>query len=213
MSEAAVRKHDMKRNWAEPGSQHDRLVRLAKIGLPIVAVAFLVILAIAPFDQRGGDVSFILDKKGVDKAAERMRIETARYTGEDNKGDKFEITANRAIQPTSDQPIVNIEGMMARLALGQGPLVVAANRGRYDLDTHMVDVVGPVRVVGPDGYRLETRDVNFDLKQQTMQSHGPVSGAMKLGQFQANKLSADLRERKVVLYGGARLKITQGAVR
>src|SRR4029079_1138496 len=125
MSEAAVRKHDMKRNWAEPGSQHDRLVRLAKIGLPIVAVAFLVILAIAPFDQRGGDVSFILDKKGVDKAAERMRIETARYTGEDNKGDKFEITANRAIQPTSDQPIVNIEGMMARLGLGQGPVVVA----------------------------------------------------------------------------------------
>jgi len=213
MSEAAVRKHDMKRNWAEPGSQHDRLVRLAKIGLPIVAVAFLLILAIAPFDQRGGDVSFILDKKGVDKAAERMRIETARYTGEDNKGNKFEITANRAIQPTSDQPIVNIEGMMARLGLGQGPVVVAANRGRYDLDSHTVDVVGPVRVVGPDGYRLETRDVNFDLKQQTMQSHGPVSGAMKLGQFQANRLSADLLERTVVLDGGARLKIIQGAVR
>ena len=36
---------------------------------------------------------------------------------------------------------------------------------------------------------------------------------MKLGQFQANKLSADLRERKVVLDGGARLKIIQGAVR
>ncbi|MCL6683904.1 LPS export ABC transporter periplasmic protein LptC [Sphingomonas alba] len=213
MSEAAIRKHDMKRNWAEPGSQHDRLVRLAKIGLPIVAVAFLLILAIAPFDQRGGDVSFILDKKGVDKAAERMRIETARYTGEDNKGNKFEITANRAIQPTSDQPIVNIEGMMARLSLGQGPLVVAANQGRYDLDSHMVDVNGPVRVVGPAGYRLETRDVNFDLKQQTMQSHGPVTGAMNLGQFQANKLSADLRERKVVLDGGARLKIIQGAVR
>lgn len=213
MSEAAVRKSDLKRHWAEPGSQHDRFVRLAKIGLPIVAVVFLLLLAIAPFDRRGGDVSFILDKKGVDKAAERMRIETARYTGEDDKGNKFEITANRAVQPTSDQPIVNIEGMMARLGLEQGPLLVAANRGRYDLDAHTVNVLGPVRVVGPDGYRLETRDVNFDLNQQTMQSQGPVAGAMKLGQFQANTLSADLRERKVVLNGGARLKIVQGAVR
>jgi lipopolysaccharide export system protein LptC len=212
MSEAAILKRDVKHRWAEPGSRHDQLVRLAKIGLPIIVAAFLLVLAIAPFDERG-DVSFILDKKEVDRAAERMRIESARYTGEDNRGNKFEITARRAIQQSSDQPIVNIEGMMARLALMQGPLVIAANRGRYDLDTQLVDVLGPVRVVGPDGYRLETRDVEVDLKQRTMQSRGPVAGAMELGQFRANQLSADLGERKVVLNGGARLKIVQGAVR
>jgi lipopolysaccharide export system protein LptC len=77
----------------------------------------------------------------------------------------------------------------------------------------LVDVVGPVRVVGPDGYRLETRDVTVDLKQRTMTSHGPASGAMRLGQFQAGRLSADLDQRTVVLGGGARLKIVQGAVR
>lgn len=212
MSEAAIRKHEAQRHWAEPGSRHDALVRFAKLGLPVIAVGFLLLLAIAPFDQRG-DVSFILDKKEVDKAAERMRIETARYTGEDNKGNKFEITAQRAIQQRSDQPIVNIQGMMARLGLAQGPLVMAANEGRYDLDTHQVDVVGPVRVAGADGYRLETRDVTVDLKARTMRSRGPASGSMRLGQFQAGNLSADLGERKVVLGGGVRLKITQGAVR
>ena len=212
MSEAAIRKHEVKRHWAEPGSRHDLIIRYAKLGLPLIAVAFLLLLAIAPFDQRG-EVSFILDKKEVDKAAERMRIETARYTGEDNKGNRFEISARRAIQQRSDQPIVNIEGMMARLGLAQGPLVMAANRGRYDLDTQHVDVVGPVRVAGADGYRLETRDVTVDLKERTMVSHGPASGAMRLGQFQAGRLTADLGERKVVLDGGARLKIVQGAVR
>ena len=212
MSEAAIRQHDVKRHWAEPGSRHDLLVRYAKIGLPIIAVIFILVLAIAPFDQRG-DVSFILDKKEVDKAAERMRIETARYSGEDNKGNKFEITARRAIQQSSDQPVVNIEGMMARLGLSQGPVTIAANQGRYDLDSHLVDVVGPVRVVGGDGYRLETRDVNVDLKDRTMTSRGAASGAMRLGQFQAGNLRADLDERTVVLGGGARLKIVQGAVR
>jgi lipopolysaccharide export system protein LptC len=212
MSEAAVRKHEAQRHWAEPGSRHDALVRYAKLGLPVIAVAFLLLLAIAPFDKRG-DVSFILDKKEVDKAAERMRIETARYSGEDDKGNKFEITANKAIQPRSDEPIVNIEGMMARLGLAQGPLVMAANQGRYDLDSQKVNVIGPVRVVGADGYRLETRDVTVDLKQRTMQSHGPASGAIRLGRFEAGNLSADLGERKVVLDGGVRLKIVQGAVR
>jgi lipopolysaccharide export system protein LptC len=212
MSEAAIRKHDAKRHWAEPGSRHDLVVRYAKLGLPVIAGAFLLVLAVAPFDQRG-DVSFILDKKDVDKAAERMRIETARYTGEDNNGNKFEITAQRAIQQRSDQPIVNIEGMMARLGLAQGPLLMAAKQGRYDLDTQQVEVIGPVRVVGADGYRLETRDVTVDLKERTMVSDGPASGAMRLGQFQAGRLSADLGARKVVLDQGARLKIVQGAVR
>jgi lipopolysaccharide export system protein LptC len=212
MSEAALRKHAAQRHWAEPGSRHDAIVRYAKFGLPIVAAIFLLVLAIAPFDQRG-DVSFILDKKEVDKAAERMRIETARYSGEDDKGNKFEITAERAIQQSSDQPIVSIEGMQARLGLEQGPLLMAARQGRYDLDTHKVEVVGPVRVVGADGYRLETRDVTVDLKQRSVVSHGPASGAMRLGQFQAGSLSADLGERKIVLGGGARLKIIQGAVR
>ncbi len=212
MSEAAIRQHGVKRHWAEPGSRHDRLVRYAKIGLPVIALLFILILAVAPFDKRG-DVSFILDKKEVDKAAERMRIETARYSGEDDKGNKFEITAQRAIQQSSDQPIVNIEGMRARLGLQQGPLLMAANQGRYDLDTQQVDVVGPVRVVGADGYRLETRDVSVDLKQRTMKSRGAASGAMRLGQFQAGQMSADLGERTVVLDGGVRLKIIQGAVR
>jgi lipopolysaccharide export system protein LptC len=212
MSEAAIRKQEAQRHWAEPGSRHDAVIRVAKLGLPVIAGGFLLLLAIAPFDRRG-DVSFILDKKEVDKAAERMRIETARYTGEDDKGNKFEITAQRAIQPSSDQPIVNIEGMMARLGLSQGPLVMGANQGRYDLDTHQVEVVGPVRVAGADGYRLETRDVTIDLRARTLRSHGPASGAMRLGQFQAGNLSADLGERTIVLGGGARLKITQGAVR
>lgn len=213
MSDAAVLKREVKHRWAEPGSRHDTLVRYAKLGLPVLVIAFVLLLVIAPFDKDGSEVSFILDKKEVDKAAERMRIETARYTGEDNKGNKFEVTARRAIQQRSDQPIVNIEGMMARLGLAQGPMIIAANAGRYDLDTHMVEVLGPVRVAGPDGYRLETRDVSVDLKERTMRSHGPATGALDLGQFRAGQLSADLGERKVVLSNGVRLKITQGAVR
>ena len=212
MSEAAVRRHQVQRHWAEPGSRHDRLVRLAKLGLPLIAAAFLLLLAIAPFDRRS-DVSFILDKKEVDKAAERMRIETARYSGEDNRGNKFEITARQALQQRSDQPVVDIQGMMARLGLASGPLVMAADKGRYDLDTHEVDIIGPVRVAGGDGYRLQTSDVTVDLKERTLVSKGPASGALRLGQFEAGRLSADLGERTVTLGGGARLKITQGAIR
>jgi lipopolysaccharide export system protein LptC len=212
MSEAADRKHEMMRHWAEPGSRHDRVIRAVKYGLPLLIIGLVVMLSIAPFERRG-DVSFILDKNEVEQARERMRVEQARYTGEDNKGQRFLIVADRAVQPSSNVPVVTIEGMRARLDLARGPLSIAALKGRYDLEGEMVAVDGPIRVVGPDGYRLATRDVTVDLDKRTMHSKGQVSGHMPLGQFQAGSLTADLDERTVRLNGGVRLKIVQGAVR
>jgi len=212
MSDAANRQQEIRRHWAEPGSRHDLLIRAVKFGLPILILVLVAFLAIAPFDRRG-DVSFILDKNEVEKARERMRVEQARYTGEDNKGQKFLIVADRAVQQSSDVPVVLIQGMRARLEMDRGPLSIAAIKGRYDLDQERVTVDGPIQVAGADGYRLLTRDVTVDLDKRTMRSAGPVSGKMPLGQFRAGSLNADLDERTVRLEGGVRLKIEQGAVR
>jgi lipopolysaccharide export system protein LptC len=212
MSELANQERATKQRWAVPGSSHDKIVRFAKIGLPSAVGIVIAFLAMAPLDRRG-DVSFILDKKKVENAPERMRVEKAQYTGEDNRGQKFQITANRALQRSSDQPVVDIWGMLARFGLSQGPVTVAANQGRYNLDEQKVNVQGPVRVAGPEGEQLLTRDVTVDLKENLVTSDGGVTGRTELGQFQANRLRADLNGRTVVLDGGARLKIVQGAVR
>src|SRR4029079_12134662 len=135
------------------GSRHDRVIAATKYGLPVVIVALVILLALAPFEKRG-DVSFLLDKNKVEEAQERMRVEQARYVGEDNKGQKFEIVADRAVQQSSNVPVVNIEGGHARLNLSRGPLSIAALKGRYDLEGEKVSVDGPVHVVGPDGYSL-----------------------------------------------------------
>ena len=203
---------ETQQRWAVPGSAHDKLVRWSKIVLPSAVGVLIAILVFAPLDKKG-DVSFILDKKKVENAQERMRVETARYTGTDDKGQQFVMKANQAVQRSSDVPLVDIRGMYAQLGLAQGPLTIAANKGRYNLDLQRVAIDGPVSVAGPTGFRLGTRDVTVDLKQRQLASAGPVSGQMRLGQFQAGQLKADLGERKVILDGGARLKIVQGAVR
>jgi lipopolysaccharide export system protein LptC len=211
MSEAATRERAFRQLWAVPGSRHDQLVRFAKAALPSAVGVLIAVLAFAPL-QKEGDASFILDKKKVGNAPERMRVEAARYSGEDNKGQKFLIEANSAIQRSSNVPIVDIRGMMARLGLSQGQLMILANFARYDLDSQKIAIRGPVRVIGPNSYRLETHDVLVDLKEHHLSSSTPVMGAMRLGQFSAGNLNADLDDRNVVLGGGARLKIVQGAV-
>ena len=212
MSEAASRERRVRQDWAVPGSRHDKLVRFAKVALPSAVGVLIAFLALAPLD-RSGDASFILDKKKVENAPERMRAESARYVGEDNRGQKFLISAKRAVQPSSDVPIVDIWGMLARLGVAQGPVLIGANKGRYNIEAQTVSIDGPVRVIGPDDYRLQTRDLHVNMKSRMAASDGPVEGSMTLGTFRADRLTADLGERKVVLDGGARLKIVQGAVR
>ncbi len=128
MSDLATQERATKQRWAVPGSTHDRLVRFAKVALPSAVGVVIAFLAMAPL-EKSGDVSFILDKNQVENAPERMRVEQARYMGEDNRGQKFEIIANRALQRTSEQPVVDIWGMLAQFGLSQGPVTVAANQG------------------------------------------------------------------------------------
>ena len=212
MSEAARRERAFRQHWAVPGSGHDRWVKLAKIALPAAVGVLIAVLAMAPL-SKDDEVSFILDKKKVDSAPERMRVETAHYVGQDKEGRRFEIAARSAVQRSSDVPLVDIEGLMARLGLSQGPVTIRANQGRYDMDAQKVAIDGPVHVVGPDDYRLRTSGVTVDFRERHLASAGQVSGEMRLGRFAAGRMSADLNNRTVVLDGGTRLKIVQGAVR
>jgi lipopolysaccharide export system protein LptC len=212
MSDAADRGREARQNWAVPGSHHDKVIRFAKVALPAGVGVLIAFLALAPLD-RSGDVSFILDKNKVENARERMRVDTARYSGEDNQGRPFEIVAKSAVQRRSDTPVVDIRGMMAQLSLPQGPVTLLANFARYNLDQQMVRIVGPIRATGPDGYLLNTSDVTVDLKNRQITGSGGVQGQMRIGQFSAGRMTADLDQRTVTLDGGARLKIMQGAVR
>ena len=212
MSEAARRERAIKREWALPQSRHDRVVKAMQVGLPLIGILVLVALLFAPL-SKDDEVSFILEPEGVEEAKERMRVERARYTGEDNRGRPFTIVANRAVQETSAVPIVEIRGMAARLDMERGPLTIVAERGQYAIEDKQVRVDGPVTVDGPDGYHLEAHDVVIDIGERRLESEGSVDGAMRLGSFEAGKLEADLAERTITLSGRARLKIEQGAVR
>ena len=212
MSEAAIRDRVRKQGWAAPGGAHDILMRFLKVALPSSIGVLLAYLAMAPLNK-SHDISFILDKNKVDFAKERMRVETARYRGQDNLGRPFSIDASSAVQATSQDPIVDILGMSAEIGLESGPATLRADKGRYDIDAQKMEVIGPVLFTAADGYRLHTSDVSVDLNTQALESRGAVQGQMPLGRFSANRMEANLPQKRVVLTGRARLHINQGAIR
>ena len=198
--------------WAAPHGSHDRVVKWARVVLPSTVGVLAVILVLAPLTMRG-DISFVLAKDKVAMATERLRVSAATYRGEDGKGQPFELRAGSAVQTSSRDPVVRLKDLSAAIRLQDGPATLKANSGRYDIDSEIVRVDGPIVFSTDDGYRLTTRDVAVGLKSRKMASGGPVEGRMPLGHFSAGRLRADLATRTVTLDGRARLHIVQGATR
>jgi len=212
MSFQAERQRGKRHVWAAPGSSHDRVVRPLKRLLPIAVGVLTAFLATAPFTHQS-EVSFVLDKNKVEVARERMRITEALYRGEDSKGQPFSLRAGSAVQKSSQEPVVQLRDLAARILLNDGPAVLTAQQGAYDMEEENLDVRGPVQFQSAGGYRLTTRDVGIDLQARKMESRGRVDGRMPTGTFSANQLKADLAERTVTLEGNARLRIDQNAIR
>ncbi len=208
MSRLADTQRTTRRHWAMPGGAHDRMVRLLKNLLPMGVGALLAFLAAAPFTSQN-EVSFVLDKKGVDVATERLKVREALYRGTDSKGRPFSLRAGSAVQKTSRDPVVMMKDLSARLMMTDGAAVLKADQGRYNLDNQQMKIVGPVQFDSAQGYRLTTRDVNIDLQSRNMRSDGRVYGRIPMGPFDADHLQADLDARTVTLVGNARLRIEQ----
>jgi lipopolysaccharide export system protein LptC len=183
-----------------------------KIALPAAIGVLTAYLAMTPL-RKGPEISFILDKNKVETTRERMRVQTARYRGQDDRGRPFTLDAASAVQVSSEDPVVDLRGMEARIALDTGPAQLQADRGRYDMDQEKVNVIGPILFSAADGYKLSTRDVAVDLNRRLLTSDGRVDGKMPLGSFSADRMVADLADKRVVLTGRARLHIVQGGLK
>ena len=212
MSQQADQIRDKRRAFALPGGSLDRIVRLLAIGLPALVGAIAATMLIAPLSPRG-EVSFLLDRNKVDTAADRLRVDDAMYRGRDNQGRPFSLTAGEAVQRSAAVPIVELADLTARMQLTEGPAVLLAPAGRYNIEDQLVAVDGVVRFATSDGYRMTVRNVSIDLPRRTVLGAGGVEGAIPAGTFSADTIRADLDGRVLTLAGNARLRMVPGQLR
>lgn len=191
---------------ALPGSGYDRLVSVVKWALPAAAFAVFAVIVVWPL-SKAQEFSFLLAKDKVGMAHERFRMERAVYRGQTANGQPFVITSAGAVQRTSAVPIVELQALTARLDAADGPAEVSAPGGSYNLKTDILQVAAPVQLRSTSGYRLDSGNVDIDLANRTVATRSPVTGALPIGTFRANRLTADIRGRVVVLEGDVHMRM------
>lgn len=203
---------DKRRHFAAPGGSHDRLIGFLAKALPAAIGLVAAVMILSPLSQRG-EISFILDRNKVAITGDRIAVDQAMYRGQDNMGRPFSLTAGSAVQATPANPVVDMQNLVAKLLLSDGPAEIAAPSGAYNFDTDQVTVPGPVNFTATGGYQMVTNGVAVDLKTRRVAGSGGVEGSVPTGTFSADQIMADLGERTVTLQGNARLRMTPGKLR
>lgn len=198
-----------RQHFAAPGGFHDKLVRFLARALPAAVGVLLAIMVLAPLSPRG-EISFLLDRTKVAIVQDRLRVASAMYRGQDDKGRNFSVTAGGAVQHSARVPIVEMNELTARILLKDGPAILSASTGNYDFSKEAIDVFGPVNLQTADGYRMTATNVNIDMRGQRLVSRGPVEGRIPAGTFSADRIVADLSARTVTLDGHARMRMEPG---
>jgi len=212
MTDKADRIRQRRRAFASPGSPLDRTVRLLAVALPALVGAIAAAMLIAPLSPRG-EVSFLLDRNKVATANDRLRVDDAMYRGLDQRGRPFSVAAGEAVQTSARVPVVQMEELIARWLLDDGPAVLTAPAGRYEIDNQVLDVDGPVRFTAAGGYAILARNVEVDLPSRELVGSGGVEGEIPAGTFSADRILADLNGRTITLDGNARLRMVPGQLR
>lgn len=212
MSVQADQVRSRRRRFAAPGGSLDKTVRLLAVLLPALMGAMAAAMIIAPLSPRG-EISFLLDRNKVATAADRLRVDEAVYRGEDQRGRPFSLSAGNAVQRSASVPVVQMNDLTARLQLDEGPAVLTAPAGNYNIREERVAIDGVVRFAAADGYRMALSGVTIDLPNRRLTGAGGVEGAIPAGTFRANSVQADLGTRTVTLSGNARLRMVPGKMR
>jgi lipopolysaccharide export system protein LptC len=190
------------------GGLYDRFIKLMKDVLPIGALLLIVALLVLPFLQ-DREFSFILDKRKVAAAGERLRMEAPLYRGADSKGRAFVLQAARAVQKSSTDPTLVLEKLKATLQMDGGNAELTAEVGSFDLKKERLTVSGVITLQRTDGYRFTASDVLIDLNSRTASSSQAIEGDGPFGHFRAGSFKLNLDETSLVFGNRASLRITQ----
>ncbi|SFJ68475.1 LPS export ABC transporter periplasmic protein LptC [Jannaschia pohangensis] len=186
-------------------SLHSRLVRMAKLVLPVLALMLLSTLFLLARSVNPDDAIPVADVD-VSERARDQQLTMPRFTGVSQDGTAFDLSARLARPDPTDPRRMTAEELRLVLdGLNGGQSTVISNAGDVDTARRTLVLTGDVKIETSTGYSLTTDRLEGSLGRLDVVSPGPVSGDGPLGRLRAGEMR--LNEDAD---GGTRLLFTGG---
>jgi lipopolysaccharide export system protein LptC len=201
---AAGQVTDQVRRVARAGGGYSHFVKFMKVVLPLLAFAIIGLLAAWPRIQ-GGDQSATRRDSG---ELEMMR---ALYVGTDTQNRPYSLTADRAVQSTTEPGVLDLVRPQGELTLKDGTwLAIKADRGRYNDKTGKLLLLGNANLFHDKGYEFKSDEAHIDVRAGNAWGDLPVTGQGPFGEIFSRGFRLFDSGATIVFNGPAHLDLAAG---
>ena len=182
---------------------YSSVIRTLRIAIPTLGALLLIIFFLWPSITN-------IRLPHIDKAVikgDRTELINPRYEGKNGDGQRYILTAERAIQTRSDADHVTLiapTAAMERTDNTTGSKVMAKS-GIYNSKTQYLNLADSVTLTTPQGDVFMTTAADADLKSKIMHGDQPISGDGPRMTVNANGFTYDETNGLLTLAGPAKL--------
>lgn len=198
------------RTTGERAAARSRLIRRLRIALPILAVV-LIAAFILNTRSNNADQAFLDDFEDLSATTEELRMASPRFSGVDERGQPFEITADTAKQRPGERNLVELEMPRAVQGGESSKSVVTADKGLYRSDANILELESGVMLehaIGADTYVLRAPNATVSIEDQIVVSNAGVSGEGPEGSaLKADRMKAYRADGRVVFEGNVSMRL------
>lgn len=168
-------------------NRHSRIVALAKLVLPLAALALLSTLFLVS-EKVDPTIASLYADVDVDELAREPRIGTPQYSGMTEDGAAVMVRATAALPDTGNTG-ATARDMVARIEAKDGLIAdITSKAGRIDPAAGQVDLSGGVAMQTSTGYRMHTQDMTLATDRSRVTAPGKVRAEAPFGTIDAGSM-------------------------
>ena len=198
------------RTTGHKAAARSRLVRRLRIALPILAVV-LVAAFLFNTQNQTVDQAFLDEFQDIAATTDELQMANPRFSGVDDKGKPFLITANAAKQASENKNIVELEMPRAVQGSEDDTTVVTAEKGVFESERNILELSEGVRLeheIGNSVYVFRSPAATVNIRDEIVTSNAGVGGdGPNGGALKADRMTAYNGEQRIVFEGNVSMRI------
>ncbi len=168
--------------------RYSRRVAIAKIALPLVALALLASLFVYSKTNAVREGLIFADSE-VRKMASEARITNPRFSGVTAAGDAFTVSATIATPDAPKPGRIDLQDPNTSISFASGvDLATSAKTGSLDIKTGTAQMAGEVYLETSNGYRIETPSIEVDFRTGNVDSPDGIRATGPIGRIEAGAM-------------------------
>lgn len=175
--------------------RHSRLVGFLKTALPVTALVTTVAYAGAIYSDNGWqDAAAMLTLPRV--IPKELKMQNPYYEGFNDDGSKYWVKAENAMQDLKNLYRIRLEEITGELKDKDNKVTkLSAKAGVFDRRKELVTLQHDIKVRGADGLAADLLSAQIHMKKGLIESHEPVTVAMKAGTIRSQKMVIQQKEK------------------